>query len=261
MKEYDFTKQPSILIQGAMESEIAYMTTKLKDPETVTIGNWSYVTGFLGKYSEPVIISRTYQGMVNAAAATSIALTGFAPRAVINQGLCGGHDKAFHRGDIVLGEKAVMMSAVEYSYAPEGAGIREAESVPLPIEVFRRNEGVTGTVTEFPCDEELLAAAEQAACTFSARGESIIARGVLGSADEWNNQLDRIALLRKRCNTASEDMETAAVAQLCLSYGIPFLGIRILSNSIVNGEEYDESVAEVCQKFVISVVETAHSFF
>lgn len=261
MKEYDFTKQPSILIQGAMESEIAYMTTKLKDPESVTLGNWSFVTGFLGKYSEPVIISRTYQGMVNAAAATSIALTGFAPRAVINQGLCGGHDKAFHRGDIVLGEKAVMMSAVEYSYAPEGAGIREAESVPLPIEVFRRNEGVTGTVTEFPCDEKLLAAAEQAARAFSARGESLIARGVLGSADEWNNQLDRIALLRKRCHTASEDMETAAVAQLCLSYGIPFLGIRILSNSIVNGEDFDESVAEVCQKFVISVVETAHSFF
>lgn len=261
MKEYDFTKQPSILIQGAMESEIAYMTTKLKEPEYITHGNWNYVTGFLGKYSEPVIISRTYQGMVNAAAATSIALTGFSPRAVINQGLCGGHDKAFHRGDIVLGEKAVMMSAVEYSYAPEGAGISEAESVPLPIEVFRRSEGVTGKVTEFPCDGKLLAAAENAAREFSARGETLIARGVLGSADEWNNQLDRIALLRERCHTASEDMETAAVAQLCLSYGIPFLGIRILSNSIVNGEDFDESVAEVCQRFVVSVVETMHTIF
>lgn len=261
MREYDFTKQPSILIQGAMESETAYMTTKLKDLEYITIGNWSFATGFLGRYSEPVIISRTYQGMVNAAAATSIALTGFAPQAVINQGLCGGHDKAFHRGDIVLGEKAVMMSAVEYSYAPEGAGINEAESVPLPIEVFRRSEGVTGTFTEFPCDEKLLAAAEQAAQGFLERGESLIARGVIGSADEWNNQLDRIALLRKRCHTASEDMETAAVAQLCLSYGIPFLGIRILSNSIVNGEDFDESVAEVCQRFIVSVVETMHTFF
>lgn len=267
MKTYDFTKQPSVLIQGAMEPETVYMIAKLRDVNDITIGNWKFTAGFLGENQKPVIISRTYQGMVNAAAATSLALTSFAPCAVINQGLCGGHDRAFHRGDIVLGEKAVMMSAVEYAYAPEGAGMSEADSVPLPIEIFRRDTGETGKVTEFPCDEKLLAAAEETARRMSACGHSAgysaghsagqrrIARGVIGSADEWNNQLDRIALLRERCHTASEDMETAAAAQLCMSYGIPFLGIRILSNSIVNGEEYDESVAEVCQQFVLDVVE------
>ena len=81
---------------------------------------------------------------------------------------------------------------------------------------------------------------------------------MLGSADEWNNQIDRIALLREKYHTASEDMESAAVAQLCLSYGIPFLGIRILSNSIVNGEEFDESVGIEGQKFTLRLVEALH---
>ena len=102
---------------------------------------------------------------------------------------------------------------------------------------------------DFPCDEALLCAAERVTAGVRA------ARGVIGSGDEWNNQLDRIALLRERFGTAVEDMESAAPAQLCFSYGIPFIGIRILSNSIVNGEEFDESVGIEGQKFILLYVE------
>lgn len=101
--------------------------------------------------------------------------------------------------------------------------------------------------------------AEQAASERSA-AQRTIKRGIIGSADEWNNQLDRIALLRERYGTSVEDMESAAAAQLCFSYGIPFLGIRILSNSIVNGEEFDESVGIDCQRFVLDYVEMLYGF-
>ena len=83
------------------------MCIRDREYECVTIGNWKFHTGFLGAKREPVIISKTFQGMVNAAAATSLALAYFKPWAVINQGIGGGHDKKFHRGDIVLGEKVV----------------------------------------------------------------------------------------------------------------------------------------------------------
>ena len=85
-----------------------------------------------------------------------------------------------------------------------------------------------------------------------------VGRGVIGSADEWNNQLDRIALLRERYKTAVEDMESAAPAELCLAYGIPFLGIRIISNSIVTGESFEEAVGVDVQKFAVSFVERLH---
>lgn len=92
---------------------------------------------------EPVIISKTFQGMVNAAAATSLALAYFKPWAVINQGIGGGHDKKFHRGDIVLGEKVVPMGAIAYAFSEEGAGIDGKSFSLLPVEIFYRETGKT----------------------------------------------------------------------------------------------------------------------
>lgn len=254
MEKYDFTTQPSILIQGAMDTETGYLIEQLAEAECMVLGNWKFYTGFLGAKKEPVIISRTYQGMVNAAAATSLALVHFAPKAVINQGIGGGHDTGFHRGDIVLGERVVPIGAVVRRFSGAGAGIDERDFEPLKIEIYNRKEGKTEKVLDFPCDGELLAVAEGVKTTCRT------ARGVIGSGDEWNNQLDRIALLRERYRTAVEDMESAAAAELCLSYGIPFIGIRILSNSIVNGEAFDESVGLLGQKFVLNYVEALHGF-
>jgi adenosylhomocysteine nucleosidase len=151
------------------------------------------------------------------------------------------------------------MGAVIRPFAKEGAGISETDFRPLPIEIYDRRTKSTRKVKEFPCDENLLAIAKSVkARDWVRKGQDAkAAPGVIGSADEWNNQLDRIALLRERYGTAAEDMESAAAAQLCYSYGLPFLGIRILSNSIVNGEEFDESVGVDGQKFVLDFVNTS----
>lgn len=255
MDRYDFTKQPSILIQGAMESETEYLIAQLLDAACVTLGNYKYYTGFLGKNREPVIISRTYQGMVNAAAATSLALTHFAPKAVINQGIAGGHDEDIHLGDIVIGERIVPMGATMWEFSEKGAGIDARAFRPLELEIFNGKKGMTEKVADFSCDERLVAAAVQL------ESEYRTVRGVIGSADEWNNQIDRIALLRERYQTAAEEMESAAMAQLCVSYGVPFIGLRIISNSIVNAEDYDEKVATDIQKFVMAYVETLAEIF
>ena len=127
MPNYDFKKQPALLLQGAMGTETEYLIGQLGEPEEITYGNWKFYTGFLGKHAEPVVISRTYQGMVNAAAATAIAMTQFCLWAVINLGIGGGHDARFHRGDIVVGERVVPMGAMIRKYAPEGAGIDECD--------------------------------------------------------------------------------------------------------------------------------------
>ena len=36
-----------------------------------------------------------------------------------------------------------------------------------------------------------------------------------------------------------EEMETNAVAQICQTYDVPFLGIRILSNTGIYGENFN----------------------
>ena len=187
-------------------------------------------------------------------AVIGLALAYFKPWAVINQGIGGGHDKKFHRGDIVLGEKVIPIGAVAYAFSEEGAGMDAKGFSLLPVEIFYRETGKTKKVTEYPCDERLLKAAEQVKTKYH------IGRGVIGSGDEWNSQIDRITLLRERYHTAVEDMESGATAQLCLSYGVPFLGVRILSNSIVNGEKFDEAVGIDGQKFVLSLVDQMREY-
>ena len=39
MDRYDFEHRPSILIQGAMETETEYMIAQLAEAECVTLGN------------------------------------------------------------------------------------------------------------------------------------------------------------------------------------------------------------------------------
>lgn len=254
MMKYDFKRQPALLIEGAMDTETDYLVKLLEARECIAVGNWKFYTGFLGKHREPVIVVRTYQGMVNAAAATSLALEYFSVGAVINQGIGGGHDTSFHLGDIVLGKKVVPFGARTMHYAPAGAGIDETDFEPLKIEICEKKSGQTIKVADFPCDEQMLEIAQKV--TWEGRKGV----GVLGSADEWNNQLDRIALLRERYHTAVEDMESAAPAELCLSYGIPFIGIRILSNSIVNDEAFEESVGIEGQKFIFNYVEALNDY-
>lgn len=263
METYDFKTQPSVLIQGAMDVETEYLIGQMRERERVVLGNWTFETGFLGEGNTPVIVSKTFQGMVNAAAATSLAMVYFAPGVVINQGIGGGHEPRLHVGDIVIGTRVAPMGAMMRPYAAAGDGIGDADFTPLGLEVYNRQWGEARKLVDFPCDGKLVHLAKQTAAEFLAEerergtgGGRQIVPGVLGSADEWNNQLDRIALLRERFDTAEEDMESAATAQVCAAYGAPFLGIRILSNTIVNGEDYDESVAETVQRFVLRFVET-----
>jgi len=54
--------------------------------------------------------------------------------------------------------------------------------------------------------------------------------------------------------TTAEEMETASAAQIAGLFQIPFLGIRVVSNNITNGEAYDTRTGEACQDYVYDVV-------
>ena len=70
----------------------------------------------------------------------------------------------------------------------------------------------------------------------------------------WNSELDRIQHFHDAFGTAAEEMEAASAAQIAGLFQIPFLGIRVLSNNITNGEPYDTKTGEACQDFVYDVV-------
>ena len=120
-----------------------------------------------------------------------------------------------------------------------------------------RSEGSAGqdpsarTMRRFTGDEQLLSAAR------AARGQyrkGKIVEGVIASSEVWNSELDRIQSLHARFGTTAEEMEAASSAQIAGLFEIPFLGIRVVSNNITNGEEYDRKTGEACQEYVYDVV-------
>ncbi|ETR95919.1 5'-methylthioadenosine/S-adenosylhomocysteine nucleosidase [Acinetobacter lactucae] len=243
-------KLQPIIIQGALPVESEHMASKLENVTVETIGkSWTFWKGTYNGY--PMIISKTRMGMSNSAAATALAIEHYKPIAIINQGTSGGHDPDLHVYDIVLGKYTTNIGAFRTPKQPVGGGsdsltwveafdvLPTDESDPEPIAI-RKFEG----------DQELLMAAHKVRYD---KGE--VVEGTIGSADVWNNELDRIQFFHQRYGTSVEEMEAASVAQIASQFNVPFLGIRILSNNITNNGAYDPGTGEACQEYVLNVAE------
>jgi adenosylhomocysteine nucleosidase len=241
-----------VVVQGAMPIEVEKLASRLERVSIETVGAWTFWRGTLD--GRPVVVSKTLKGGANAAAATALAVERFHPAAILNQGTAGGHDSGLHVYDIVLGTNAVSLGAFKSPYRPAGSGSAPLEWTPLALtasEGSAGNDPRAHTVARFAADEALLAAARSVAQAYK-RGR--VVEGVIGSSDSWNSELDLIASYRSRFGTSVEEMETAPAAQVAGLMKVPFLGIRVVSNNITNGDRYDARAAEVCQDYVYEVV-------
>lgn len=236
-----------IICTGAMDAETLWLIEALEDAKTIPLGCWKCVQGMLD--GSPVVIVRTNQGMANAAASTALAIERFAPCAVLNQGTSGGHAPDLHTGDIVIGAQVINMGAVRTPDRARGAGIDPVCGQPLGLEIANTHPGDGVKQTVFQADAGLVRAAASVAWTAGK-----VVQGTVGSGDVWNNELDRIAWLHEHWGTMTEEMEAAASAQICAAYQVPFLTVRILSNTAVHGEPFDERTGVQCQKFARAVL-------
>jgi adenosylhomocysteine nucleosidase len=246
--------QPApLLLQGAVDIEVNRLLDSIHVTHTDTVGTWIFAHGAIDGY--PVIVSRTLMGAAHAAAATALAIERYHPRAILNIGTAGGYDTVLHYGDIVIGQSAVSLAAFKSAPLPAHAGSRPLEwtamdLVPRPGEV--NNLLHEGTATQFSADSGLLAAAHRA------QGHSTnrkIIDGVIGTSDFWNQELDRIAFFRQYWHVSVEEMETVPAAQVASIFKIPFLGIRVVSDNVPNGElSFDPRTADAVQDFAMKVV-------
>jgi adenosylhomocysteine nucleosidase len=243
-----------VLVQGAMDVEVRALVNLLEHPLESRVQGWTFWTGELNGH--PVVISKTLKGGSNTAAATALAIERFHPVAIINQGTAGGHDPALHVADIVLGAASVNIGSFKTGSRARGAGSDFAEWTPMDLLFSEGSAGQTPeawTMKRFTADAGLLDAANSTRTQYT---KGRVVSGVIGSSDVWNSELDRIARLHDEFGTSAEEMETAPAAQVAAFSQVPFLGIRILSNNITNGDAYNGQTAELCQTFVAQVVKT-----
>lgn len=245
-----FDPNGPIIIEGAMDIETSYMISALKNPVASYVGPYYCVSGTYKGFH--VVVLRTEQEAANAGASTALAIEQFHPCAVINQGTSGGHDPELNTYDIVLGKKTEAICA--WMSAPSAAG-EGVDYKAIEMQGVHSYDPLSGQFTQkasYTCDEALLKAAKNVKGTYK---DGKIVEGVISTGDEWNNQIDRMLYLHELTGSSCEEMESNAVAQICTNYGIPFIAIRILSNTVMNGEDFDIATGEACQKYVLNVAE------
>lgn len=235
-----------VAVIGPMDSEIGLITGKIENKSTRRIGGWDFVSGTLSGKS--VVAVRSFIGMANSAAAAALLIENYNPKCVIIQGTCGGHNPLLHRGDIVIGERVIEICRRET--APLGEGEGSAFEKGRLIEADIPHGDRAERAFEIFCDRELI---EKAKAVPFANGRVIT--GCISCGDIWNRELDVLGYMHRVRGSDCEEMEGFAVGQVCEAFGVPFIDIRILSNSELYPEEgYDVSHALDCQEFCIDFI-------
>lgn len=182
-----------------------------------------------------VVALRSGMGMVNAAAATERLIAEFTPSAVLNYGCAGAHRREIMPGDLVLGERVVNHAAIQilkdgseryvgFGYDVGGEQMDAAELAADPALVDIARTVAAGFAGE-PWPAALFWPRD------TARRAPVVHRGVVASADVWTQATARLDLLHGRHRSLCEDMEAAAVAQVCALHRLPFLTVKDISNN------------------------------
>lgn len=239
-----------IVIEGAMNTETEILIRALKNPVAYRELNYLFVAGTYKNY--PIVIVRTEIGMANAAASTALAIKKFNPCAIINQGTAGGHDSALKIGDIIIGEKSFDYNAFRSAYSAAGEGIDLTKQESLGTYAYDKTSSKFQAYNEYLSDPTLFNIAFKVA---NAHGEFNVVSGVIGTGNTWLECVDYVNFLHEKYGSSCEEMETNAAAQVCQNAGVPFIGIRVLSDNVTNSREYVPESAKIAQDFVLLVVE------
>ncbi|MBX3140106.1 MAG: futalosine hydrolase [Trueperaceae bacterium] len=162
-----------------------------------------------------VALASTGIGKVNAAAGTAVALSTVRPSHVVLVGIAG----AYPGSGLALGAVAVATSETHLdSGVGEGAAWQGLESIGFPLLATE-----PPTYNRIELDHALATSAATAAGATAlpfATGEA-----VTGSPE-------RARMLELRHGAAVESMEGAAVAQVAVAHGVPFVELRAVSNVV-----------------------------
>jgi adenosylhomocysteine nucleosidase len=201
-------------IIGAMEDEVSQLRSLMENCAAQKNGDFEFYTGKLE--GKPAVLLRCGIGKVNAAVGCSLLINQFKPEFVVNTGSAGGIAPSLKFGDAIISDGLVYhdVDLTAFNYVPG----------QLP-----------GQPPVFAADEQLIARAEQAVKELKA--ERILPpdfnslRGLIGSADTFMHDPERIAAVRKLFpDILAVEMEGAAIAHCCRLFSVPFLIIRALSD-------------------------------
>ena len=194
----------------AMKREADQLLSRLQGQEKVQAGPFEFVHGTLNGCE--IILAQSGMGKVNAALGALELIKNFAPDYIINSGVAGGLQPVLNTLDSVIGTQYVYHDV----WCGDGNEYGQVQELP----------------TFFPADKTLLSAAEK----LRAQNPGHVYTGLICTGDQFISGEEPVAAILKHFPKALAcDMESAAIAQVCYRYHVPFLSMRLISD--VAGKE------------------------
>lgn len=240
---------PRIAVVSAFEPEWTLLKSELADPVEHKINGRSFITGKLA--GKDVVLFLSGVSMVNAAMNSQLAIDRFSLKAVVFSGIAGGVDPTLHIGDVVIADRwGQYLEAVFARETAQGFAIPpwmakgdfpgHGMIMPRPVEVTRKDAAPEDRFW-FPSDAGLLDVARKAAEKVTLEpcaeeGKCLVnkPRIIVGGAGVSGQAFVDNAKFRDYVAATFEakvlDMESAAVAHVAYSNGVPFLAVRSLSD-------------------------------
>ena len=185
----------------AMRKELDLLLPLLKDSEESRMSGFEFHRGKIGKHD--VMVMQCGIGKVNAAMGSLMLVNHFAPNFVINSGVAGGADKSVNVMDVVAGARV----AYHDVWCGPESELGRVQGLPLYF------EGASKLLDLLPERDD-------------------IHKGLICSGDQFIDKMEDVERIKGNFPDAlAVDMESGAIAQVCYLCKVPFLALRVISDS------------------------------
>ena len=185
----------------AMHKELELLLPLLQNSEESRMGGCEFHRGKVGRHD--VIAMQCGIGKVNAAMGSLTLINSFLPDYVINSGVAGGADPSVNVMDVVAGDRV----AYHDVWCGPESELGQVQGLPLYFEGSRRLLDLIPT-------------------------RKGIHKGLICSGDQFIDKMEAVERIKGNFPKAmAVDMESGAIAPVCHLSKVPFLALRVISDS------------------------------
>jgi len=189
-----------------MDKELALLLPLMADVSEISVNGFAFHTGKLAGHD--IVVCKCGIGKVNAAVGALTLIENFHPMMIINTGVAGGTGATSEPARVL---DVVLASEIAYHDVWCGPGTVKGEAAGCPARFT------------CPLPEDI-------------RRQLSVKEGLLASGDIFvDNPDDLRRILDLYPDAKAVDMESAAIAQVCYIKNVPFVCIRVVSDTPGDG--------------------------
>ena len=194
----------TIGVLTAMSVEYKQIASILTDTKTEKIGPHEFLKGTLG--TKEIILMQCGIGKVNAASGVTNMIIHYKPDGIVSTGVAGGIDVCLRVMDVVVSTQTC------YHDVSCGDDVDPGQVQGLP--------------RFFDSSKEMVEKAK------ALESDVRIVPGLICTGDQFITNREQLTVIKATYPEGlAVDMESAAIAQVCHLYGIPFASFRIISDT------------------------------